>query len=1140
MRIPQRLPLIVLAPILAICFLMVFSVTAWAETPGTGWELDATTIPTHLAPGGEGKISIQIYNIGASPSNGTITLTDTLPAGLTATEANRTDFAGEFSNEYGILWHCSIGGEGRVVTCTRTQPVPSGSVFLDPSEIPGKEEGPDAVGIKVQVAPGPARTETNTATIAGGGAAAPAGTKDPVAVSSSVPGFGFSGFNGWASNADGTVDTQAGSHPYELTINFNINDYNIRTETNVVDNERNLDVNVPPGVVGNPTAIPQCSRQAFDENACSPINQIGVDRPILSTNSDRFGITPVIPVYNLVPPKGMPAQFGFSIVGINTFLDAGVRTGSDNGITEHVNNLTRKSEVADNSITLWGIPAESSHNAERALGVGGSACAGSSGVFCRFGASSNAEPKPLLTLPTLCGAPPRFTIESSSWQYPGTVAKAEFLMHENDSENTPVGFTGCEKLVHFGPQVSIAPDTSFSDTPAGLGVEVRIPPDTNPEGLGSSGLKNTTVTLPEGVVINPGQATGLQACQPSQENIGGGEAKREEQEGPVTCPAASKVGTDEIETPLLQEKLVGSVYVLQQNPPNLQLLVTASAEGVNLKLVGNVHLNEQTGQLTTTFEETPDLPFTTFKLNFSGGAQAALATPVDCGVYSSSALFVPWSSPFVQSFPTNSAFQVSRGPGGGACPSTPLPFAPSLIAGATTDQAGGFTGFSMLLQSGDGQQRIEKLQFKLPEGLAGMISSVPLCEEPQAVQGSCSAASQIGHSIVASGPGPYPLVVPQAGDPESPIYLTGPYQGAPFGLSIVTHVIAGPFNLGTVITRAKIEIDPHTAQVTVTTDPLPQIIDGVPTDLRTVDAVIDRPGFMFNPTNCEAKAFSGTAWGTPPPGAGGPGASAPLSSHFQMGSCRSLSFNPDFTVSTSGKTSRANGASLEAKIVYPPVPLGANQASGQANSAMVKVDLPKQLPSRLTTLQKACTAAQFNANPAGCPVASLIGQVKVITPVLPVPLVGPVYFVSNGGEAFPNLIMVLQGDGVTVDLIGDTFISKAGITSSTFKTVPDVPFTSFDLKLPEGKYSALAANGNLCTSKLAMPTLFVGQNGAEIHESTPITVTGCKKTKTLTRAQKLTAALKICHKKAKGKQAACVKTARKRFGPVKNKRKRKK
>ncbi len=304
----------------------------------------------------------------------------------------------------------------------------------------------------------------------------------------------------------------------------------------------------------------------------------------------------------------------------------------------------------------------------------------------------------------------------------------------------------------------------------------------------------------------------------------------------------------------------------------------------------------------------------------------------------------------------------------------------------------------------------------------------------------------------------------------------------------------GPFTLETQVVRSRIEVDPHTTQLTVTTDPIPPIIDGIPTDLRTINAVIDRPGFIFNPTNCSAQSFSGTATSTA-------GASAPISSPFQMGSCQSLKFKPNFKVSTAGKSSRQNGASLDAKIVYPTGALGANQASSQANIASVKVDLPKQLPSRLTTLQKACTAATFEANPANCPKASVVGHATAVTPVLPVRLTGPAYFVSHGGEAFPSLIVVLQGYGVTVDLVGTTFISKAGITSSTFKQVPDVPIASFDLVLPKGRFSALASNlpakakGNFCGQTLAMPTAFTGQNGATIKQSTKIAITGCPKHK---------------------------------------------
>jgi hypothetical protein len=537
--------------------------------------------------------------------------------------------------------------------------------------------------------------------------------------------------------------------------------------------------------------------------------------------------------------------------------------------------------------------------------------------------------------------------------------------------------------------------------------------------------------------------------------------------------------------------------VLQSNPPHLQLLVAASADDVNLKLIGDVDLNSSTGQITTTFSGTPELPFTHFRLVFSGGPQAALTTPPSCGVYATTSDFTPWSAPATPDFLAAGAFDLGAGPGGLACQS-PLPFAPVMTAGATTDQAGGYTDFSLLLSRGDGQQRVEGLQFKTPKGLLGTLSNVPLCPEPQAAAGTCSAASQIGYTVVGAGAGPAPLYVPQAGQAPAAIYLTGPYRGAPFGLSIVVPVIAGPFNLGTVVVRAAISVDPTTAQLTISTDALPQVLGGIPTDLRQINAVIDRPSFMFNPTSCAPMEFSGIA-------SSAEGATAAISSHYQVGSCQALQFKPDFTVSTSGKTSKASGASLDVKVIYPTTPLGANQASSQANIASVKVDLPKQLPSRLTTLQKACIAAQFEANPAGCPAASIVGHAKAITPVLPVPVEGPVYFVSHGGEAFPSLVVVLQGDGVRVNLTASTFISRAGITSSTFKSIPDVPISSFELYLPEGKYSALAANGDLCTAKLAMPTAFTGQNGATIHESTKITTTGCpkaKKAKTKTKKKK--------------------------------------
>jgi uncharacterized repeat protein (TIGR01451 family) len=1045
--------------------------------PGTGWGTATSVYPTHLPPGGEGKIEVIITNTGASPSTGSITVTDVLPEGLTATASGGMEGSTILSPAEeeslpglggGARWACS---GTTVVTCTSNPAFLPAIPVIDPNA--ARVRPTERIGIAVKVAGGLSGALTNRVTVAGGGASHAATASSSLTVSNSQPGFGFSGWDAWFANADGTPDVQAGSHPYEATF---VVGFNMTSEIGdgIAGGEvRNLEVDLPPGLFGDPNAVPQCTRAQLDGGRCPPQSQIGLDSVGEGGIGGLSGFIGPFSVYNMVPPPGAPDEFALSIVGFNTFFDAGVSSGKGYGLVEHVDNIPKNIDLVENVVTLWGVPADAAHDRERNT-LGGS---------CEEGCASGIVPKPFLTLPTACDGPLVFTVHGhGTWSDAGATDEANSLTH--DSDGTPTGLTGCDHL-SMEPSISAVPDTSFADTPAGLTVDVKVPQDslTLPNNLVAATIKNTTVTLPEGVVINPGQAAGLVACQATEANVHG--------EGPQSCPAASKVGTVHIRTPLLEgeleSELEGNVYVLQSNPPNLQLLLAASGDGVYLKLVGDVHLDETTGQLTTTFSETPELPFTDLRLAFSGGGQAALATPTACGTYTTTSDFTPWTTPFGEDLFPSSSFPIVAGPDGSACAS-PMPFTPSMIAGSTTDQAGGFTNFSLLLQRGDGQQRIQSLQFKTPEGLLGMISKVPLCGEPQAAEGKCPAASQIGHTVVAAGPGPYPLVVPQPGAPPAPIYLTGSYKGAPYGLSIAVPVVTGPFNLGTVVVRSKIEVDPLTTELTVTTDPLPTILDGIPTDLRTINAVIDRPGFMFNPTNCESQAFSGTATSIE-------GTRAPISSHFQMGSCRALTFKPNFKVSTSGRTSRANGASLDAKILYPTGALGNNQASSQSNIKSVKVDLPKQLPSRLTTLQKACTAQTFEANPAACPVDSRVGQATAITPVLPVTLTGPAYFVSYGGAKFPELVIALQGYGVTVYLHGETFISKAGITSSTFRKVPDVPITSFDLNLPQGKFSALAANGNLCKTKLKMPTVFTAQDGAVIKQATPITVTGCAKAK---------------------------------------------
>ncbi len=1040
----------VVTVVLSLMVAGVAAVPAFAEN-ATGWEVESRGVPaTNMAPGSTGEIEIAAYEIGAKPSQPGATVTDHLPTGIEGIEEER--------------WTCDGGSPE---SCTLVLP-----------ELHAGQRTEIALPVRVTAGASEGAAQ-NVVAISGGGAAAATSTSDTLRIGSGPVSFGFAHSRAWFSRADGEFDTQAGTHPYAFTVSFDLNEEKFKPAKGEM---RNLISNLPPGIIGDPNAVPRCNREQFNEEKCPGGTQIGVDDATLAS-----GATPInfdFAVYNLVPPPGAPAQFGFFISGIKVLLDASVRSDGDYGISEHVNNIPQR-EVVANSFTIWGVPADPSHDVQRECPGGKRPCA------------SSAPDVPFLTVATSCATKEPFTLGVNSWFDENVKSEVGFELLSKTGQSQ--SFEGCDKL-DFTPTISAAPDTTAGDSPAGLSFEVKMPQEalTGTETgiyqqkvrLVQADIKNTTVVLPEGVVINPGQAAGLTACQPWEDAVGTLEAP--------SCKSSSQVGTDEIESPLLAHPLKGSVYILQSNPPHLQLLVAASGEGVNLKLVGDVNLDEQTGRLTTTFTETPALPLTSFKLSFSGGARAALATPTGCGEYNTTSDFTPWSSPFTPDVFTSSGFLIDTG-----CTSQ-LPFTPVLTAGSTTDQAGGYTNFSLLLTRADEQQRISRLSFKTPEGLLGMISKVPLCEEPQAAAGTCSSASQIGHTQVTAGPGPYPLVVPEPGLGAAPIYLTGGYKGAPYGLSIVVPAIAGPFNLGTIVVRASIAVDPLTARLTVTTDPLPSILDGVPTDLRTINAVIDRPGFMFNPTNCEPQEFSGTATSTQ-------GVTVPIASHFQMGSCRALTFKPNFKVSTSGKTSRKNGASLDAKILYPTGALGANQASSQANVKMVKVDLPKQLPSRLTTLQKACPSATFEANPASCPEDSRVGSATAITPVIPVQLTGPAYFVSYGGAKFPELVIVLQGYGVTVYLHGETFISKAGITSSTFRKVPDVPISSFELSLPEGPYSALAANGNLCTTKLTMPTAFTGQNGATLKQTTPVTVTGCAKHKTKKKSGKGNAGNK--HKK---------------------------
>jgi hypothetical protein len=1152
MRIPIRLKL-ASATLLAA---LGFASSAYAETetpPAPVWNVRAIVAPANLPPGGEGVVIVTATNLGdvAASASGAdpIRISAKLPVGVTATSiASDNQATSEAQHRGPSTCEEPTLSSG---TCEAT----SGKVLIyEPVEIVIH------VHVKPNAHSGPVEMS------ASGGGAATVSTSDPLTVSEAPVKFGLERFEMQPFNEDGSLDTQAGSHPFQFTTTLAYNEAATEQSTFADDAHgaelveelvpeplafpKDLTFDLPPGLIGDPSAVPQCPLREFEaangDNRCPPDTQVGVVTSFVSgfgvELEGQFGypFSAVSPVYNLEPSVGEPARFGFVVKSDGTvaiFLDTSVRTGGNYGVVVSVSNISQQFSFVGSQLSFWGDPADPRHDRARGEGCLFSNEFGVSGCT-EAGASKQA---PFLSLPASCSGlsnPFTASMETTSWVEPASPVPDKYVLQNTAGE--PLGMTGCNRLP-FNPSITVAPDSEDGSTPTGLTVGVHVDQTAalNPTGLTEADVKNTTVALPQGVQLSPSAADGLQACSLSQIGFTGVSPETGADEftpSAPSCPDASKVATVSIKTPLLPNELKGAVYLaapqnfagLPQNPFSslvaMYLVAEDPVSGVLVKLPGKVTPNPETGQLVSTFEDTPQLPFEDLELHFFGSARAPLATPALCGTYTTQASFMPSTeTPPAESA---SSFDIDSGPNGAPC-SDPLPFAPSLVSDTTNIQAGAFSDLETTLGREDGQQNIQNVVLHYPPGLSGILSGVKLCPEAQANAGTCGLESEIGETIVSVGLGNDPFTVT-----GGKVYITGPYEGAPFGLSIVNPAAAGPFVLQEghpVVVRAKIEVDPHTAALTITTNSsgpyaIPHIIEGIPLNIKHVNVNVNRPGFTFNPTNCTPAAITGSV-------ASDEGASSPVSVPFQVTNCAGLKFAPKFAVSTSGKTSKANGASLVTKLSYPNGSQGA-----EANIHEVKVELPKQLPSRLTTLQKACTNAQFEANPAGCPSASVIGHAIVHTQLLPVPLEGPAIFVSHGGEAFPSLTMVLQGYGVTIDLVGTTFISKAGVTSTTFKAAPDQPFSTFELTLPEGKFSALTALGDLCTEKLTMPTELVAQNGAVIHQSTKIGVTGCAKKKSLTRAQKLAAALKVCHKDHKqAKRERCEREAHKKYGSPKKK-----
>lgn len=859
-------------------------------------------------------------------------------------------------------------------------------------------------------------------------------------------------------------DLQAASSPLYTFTTFTLNTNGAKE---VEGQLKRIRIDSPPGIVVNPHAIPTCEPSELAVSKCPPTSRIGTQEVTIEFPAKGSETKLSFEVFNMVPPAGAPSDFAYlSPTGIvhivggvswwhEVLPGAGPKppTGNSHEFFT-IEGIPQVPPVISSTLVLYGFPSEVFHD----------------------GAPDNA----FIRIPTSCTGPASNYLEIES--YAGE-AKSYSFTPVPPFTPVPLETMGCN-IVPFSPSFALNPETTQSDQPDGIEAAITVPQNQEPHELATSHVRTVQVTLPEGMTLNPSAAHGLEACTPEEVEI-----------TPVkptnTCPAGSKIGTVVVETPVLlapkgqpaenEGQMTGNIYLSKPasgpitGPPYIIYVAAetqADAEhhiggeyGVGLVQKGEVVPNEVTGQLTTTFAEDNQAPFSHFTMHFNGGALAPIANPLICGSATTTASIAPWSGNPAAVF--KPLFAVDSNGKGGPC-ALPLPFSLAQSTADTPTAGAANTNFTLNLARADGQQYLSKASVTLPEGLVGRIPAVPLCGEPQAAAGTCSAASQIGTASVKVGSGPTPTEF------SGPVYLTGPYAGAPYGMSIVINAAVGPFSLGPVVTRAKIEVDPFTARVTVASQ-LPTIVKGIPLRLKTLSVAINRQGFLINPTNCGTLSTDTLLTSTF-------GSTQLISTPFQASGCSALQFKPRLHAKTNAKASRRNGVSFETWIGYP---LGR-----QANIKSVKVQLPKKLPSRLSTLRQACAEATFKANPYSCPAGSKVGGATAVTPVLPNPLTGQAFFVSHGGAAFPDLDLVMSGNGVTIILVGNTNISK-GITTTTFASVPDVPVSSFRLKLPAGKFSALAGRGNLCRRPLIMPTIITGQNGAVLKQRIRIAVAGC-------------------------------------------------
>jgi hypothetical protein len=1003
--------------------------------PAPAWQIEESANPSTLEPGSgvpEGypaidsapKLRVAVTNVGGAPFS-SATVTDVLPTGLVPSQHSEP------------VWRASKPTESefvaepcRVVTNEVICEIPfairpgTSVVLFIPLEV--EASGPMVL--------------TNEVTADGVGGPV-AGRRVPVRVGQPQPGFSFAPFAeegvraGAFDQAGGSPG--AGTHPFLMDITSKVESKLVGAGSNFAELRpdealRSLELSLPNGVVINPRALPvRCSRADFElgEGGCPSGSQVGL---VYVSILGGIEYSPQ-GLYDLVPEPGVPAELGFALTGATVAIRGGL--SGDFHLTAHSSELLSRYAIDGVNVQLWGVPSDSRHDLQRSSNL--------PGEQCYSGCSVTSDTAPFVTMPSACSTSLEFHSEATSWVGSAT-GRTEIL---RTAGGDPESVEGCAEL-GFSPAVTVTPSTSVADSPSGLAFDLKVPQSEALGGSATSTLKRVTVQLPAGMAVNPPAANGLGACSSAQIGLG--------KDSSPTCPEASKVGSAEISTPLLQSPLKGGIYLAEQknNPFGtlLALYVAVEGEGIVVKLPGRVDVDAQTGQVTATFDDNPQLPFEELKVGLNSGSRAALVTASSCGNFKARTELTSWASstPVVLESPITV---------NGGCSNSD--FAPLLEAGTVNPAAGRYSPFTLRVTRRDGEQNLAGISATLPEGLLAKLAEVPLCGDIQAATGACPVDSQVGTTTVGAGAGTQPLYIPQPGKAPTAVYLAGPYKGGPYSLVVKVPAQAGPFDLGTIDVRVALQVDPYTARVTAIADRLPQILEGIPIAYRDVRVDINRQGFIVNPTSCEPmkviSLLSSTA-----------GATASPSSGFQVAGCERLPFKPKLALSVKGATKRNGHPALRAVVTFPKGTTSANISSAQ-------VGLPHSEFLEQGNIRTVCKQAELKADT--CPAASIYGRATAYTPLLDKPLEGPVYLGVGFGHKLPDLVADLNGQ-LRILLRGRIDTDKQQGIRNTFEAVPDAPVSKFILELNGGKKKGLIVNStNICKGSHEAEARFAAHSG---------------------------------------------------------------